>query len=60
MSKKKDQDKFIDYINNTRDAWETDDRKITRKIVENTRDQTVFPPEELKQVELKAKVLFCP
>lgn len=51
MSKKKDQDKFIDYINNTRDAWETDDRKITRKIVENTRDQTVFPPEELKQTE---------
>ena len=35
MAKKKDQDRFNEYSNNTDDAWEIDDRTMTLKILDS-------------------------
>lgn len=34
MAKKKDQEKFAEYSNNTNDAWEIEDRTMTLKILD--------------------------
>ena len=35
MAKKKDQEKFTEYSNNTNDAWEIDDRTMSLKILDD-------------------------
>ena len=54
MSKKKEQDKFDAYINNTSDAWETDDLKITRRTVDETTEHSSSSSlDSFKQVRMK-------
>lgn len=40
MAKKKDQEKFTEYSNNTDDAWEIEDRTMTLKILDDPVDSS--------------------
>lgn len=47
MAKKKDQEKFTEYSNNTNDAWEIDDRTMTLKIADDNDNSSKYLSKKL-------------
>ena len=49
-SKKKDEEKFNDYTNNTNDAWEIDEGAMTLKILDDNDDDQLDSADTFQQV----------
>lgn len=49
-SKKKDEEKFNDYTNNTNDAWEIDEGAMTLKILDDNDDEQLDSADTFQQV----------